>query len=577
MLKGAMEELRLGDPWALATDLGPVIDAAARDGIREHVERARAEGRLLAERPAPEGGTFVGPAVIRVGGIADIEREVFGPVLHVATFPSGGVEAAVEQVDATGYGLTFGLHTRIDASVQRVVERVRAATFTSTATRSARGGLAALRRRRAFGHGAQGRGPTLPAALRAREPGGRAGRLGPSRRPRPPGRALARAPVPPRPEPEEMPGPTGESNRLGLHPRAPLLCLGPGAQAARAQAKAVRAVGGAAVEAEGAVEPGWLSGLAPLGGVLWWGGEDEAAAFERALAAREGPILPLLLGRPDRAHATLERHVCVDTTAAGRQRHAAGRGGRGDLGAEGREDGVAPLEREVGQEPRGQRRHAEAGPKPPVGDEPPGVEGVRAKEQPPGGRARPNAAQRSTTGASASIGTSARARVEDRVEPFVGARVRPLRLGGRSHRHGPVRVRHDVEAAGVELGLVLHAPKREERRLPLHPRPQPPRKPRDPHGLDDHPLLGALRRDLAPPRADRRGEGRERAAGRDPRGQRVAHPQARGARRGPSPGAAASTRHAPASPQTSRAKASRRRAAASPLASATGISRPVRA
>jgi RHH-type proline utilization regulon transcriptional repressor/proline dehydrogenase/delta 1-pyrroline-5-carboxylate dehydrogenase len=114
-----------------------------------------------------------------------------------------------------------------------------------------------------------------------------------------------------------MPGPTGESNRLSLRSRAPILCLGPGAEVAKAQAEAVRQLGGRAVAADGSVTVEVLTTLAPLGGVVWWGDEAQAQAFEAALATREGAILPLNLSAPDEAAVLSERHVCIDTTAAG--------------------------------------------------------------------------------------------------------------------------------------------------------------------------------------------------------------------------------------------------------------------
>jgi RHH-type proline utilization regulon transcriptional repressor/proline dehydrogenase/delta 1-pyrroline-5-carboxylate dehydrogenase len=115
---------------------------------------------------------------------------------------------------------------------------------------------------------------------------------------------------------EDLPGPTGESNRLRHMPRAPLLCLGPGAMRARAQAAAVRALGGAAVEAAG-LEPEALARLQGFSGALWWGDVAGGRARARALAARPGPILPLILAAPDRAQVLIERHVCIDTTASG--------------------------------------------------------------------------------------------------------------------------------------------------------------------------------------------------------------------------------------------------------------------
>src|SRR5690606_23329748 len=126
MLCGAMDELRLGVPWELATDVGPVIDAAARQGIADHIDVARAEGRVIHELTAPEAGHFVAPTVIRVAGIGDLAREIFGPVLHVATFRAADLDRVIDDINAVGYGLTFGLHTRIDDRVQQVVDRVHA-------------------------------------------------------------------------------------------------------------------------------------------------------------------------------------------------------------------------------------------------------------------------------------------------------------------------------------------------------------------------------------------------------------------------------------------------------------------
>ena len=120
-----MAELTLGNPWDLATDVGPVIDAEAQEGIAAHVAKARSEGRVLAGLQAPGQGTFIAPTVIRVAGIAEMGREIFGPVLHVATFKASAIDRVIDDVNAMGYGLTFGLHTRIDDRVQRVVERIR--------------------------------------------------------------------------------------------------------------------------------------------------------------------------------------------------------------------------------------------------------------------------------------------------------------------------------------------------------------------------------------------------------------------------------------------------------------------
>ena len=126
MLEGAMDALVMGNPWDISTDVGPVIDETAQKGIAEHIETARAEGRIIAELTAPTVGTFIAPTMIRVNGIADLEREIFGPVLHIATFKATELDKVIDAINATGYGLTFGLHTRIDDRVQHVSERIEA-------------------------------------------------------------------------------------------------------------------------------------------------------------------------------------------------------------------------------------------------------------------------------------------------------------------------------------------------------------------------------------------------------------------------------------------------------------------
>ena len=114
-----------------------------------------------------------------------------------------------------------------------------------------------------------------------------------------------------------LPGPTGESNRLTAHARDPILCLGPGSDAAAAQAKAVTDLGGIAVQVSGALAQDALTALRDISGGIWWGDADTARHYARALSKRKGPILPLITGLPDTGHVLHERHVCVDTTAAG--------------------------------------------------------------------------------------------------------------------------------------------------------------------------------------------------------------------------------------------------------------------
>ena len=115
-----MDELSVGDPWNTSVDVGPVIDDAAKAKIRAHVDSWQRGGHLLKQLVPNRSGHFVAPALIRVNGIADLEEEVFGPVLHVAPFQADQIDAVLRDINKSGYGLTFGLHTRIDGRVEEV-------------------------------------------------------------------------------------------------------------------------------------------------------------------------------------------------------------------------------------------------------------------------------------------------------------------------------------------------------------------------------------------------------------------------------------------------------------------------
>ena len=127
MLKGAMAELELGDPRKLSVDVGPVITAEARDAIVSHIETMRGRGHKVTQTPLGEAaarGTFVPPTLIEVSEVADVEREVFGPVLHALRYKRDALDKLIDDINAAGYGLTFGLHTRIDETIARVLERI---------------------------------------------------------------------------------------------------------------------------------------------------------------------------------------------------------------------------------------------------------------------------------------------------------------------------------------------------------------------------------------------------------------------------------------------------------------------
>ena len=129
MLKGALAELIVGNPDSLATDIGPVIDAQARDQIEIHVKAMAALGCPVHRLPLREGcaaGTFVAPTIIEIVNIAVLEREVFGPVLHVLRYRRDDLDALLADIRNTGYGLTFGVHSRIDETIERAIGGTRA-------------------------------------------------------------------------------------------------------------------------------------------------------------------------------------------------------------------------------------------------------------------------------------------------------------------------------------------------------------------------------------------------------------------------------------------------------------------
>ncbi len=131
MLKGAMQQLLVGNPFILKTDIGPVIDGEAKQTIDQHIQKMRSKGypvhqlalnQDVKSQLVLQNGTFVLPTLIELPNLDDLEREVFGPVLHVITYKHGEIQALLERINAKGYGLTMGLHTRIDETINTVVE-----------------------------------------------------------------------------------------------------------------------------------------------------------------------------------------------------------------------------------------------------------------------------------------------------------------------------------------------------------------------------------------------------------------------------------------------------------------------
>ncbi|ELY4563986.1 trifunctional transcriptional regulator/proline dehydrogenase/L-glutamate gamma-semialdehyde dehydrogenase, partial [Cronobacter sakazakii] len=128
MLKGAMAECRMGNPGRLTTDIGPVIDADAKAGIERHIQAMRAKGRKVFQAARDNSldarewqtGTFVMPTLIELESFDEMKKEVFGPVLHVVRYNRNNLAGLIEQINKAGYGLTLGVHTRIDETIAQV-------------------------------------------------------------------------------------------------------------------------------------------------------------------------------------------------------------------------------------------------------------------------------------------------------------------------------------------------------------------------------------------------------------------------------------------------------------------------
>jgi RHH-type proline utilization regulon transcriptional repressor/proline dehydrogenase/delta 1-pyrroline-5-carboxylate dehydrogenase len=121
MISGAARELRVGDPRDIATHVGPVIDTDAKQRLEAHIARMGKTARVLFAGSSP-GGNYVAPHIIELSDADQLTEEVFGPVLHVVRYPADGLNSVLQWIERAGYGLTLGIHSRIDDTVETVVE-----------------------------------------------------------------------------------------------------------------------------------------------------------------------------------------------------------------------------------------------------------------------------------------------------------------------------------------------------------------------------------------------------------------------------------------------------------------------
>src|SRR5258707_640890 len=127
MRAGGIAELVMGDPALVATDVGPVIDTAAKEALEAHAARMEREGRLIYRCTLPPGtehGTFFAPRAYEIDGAGRLSGEVFGPILHIVRWHADRLDAVLDEIAATGYGLTLGIHSRIDETVRHIRGRL---------------------------------------------------------------------------------------------------------------------------------------------------------------------------------------------------------------------------------------------------------------------------------------------------------------------------------------------------------------------------------------------------------------------------------------------------------------------
>ncbi|TCP31022.1 bifunctional proline dehydrogenase/L-glutamate gamma-semialdehyde dehydrogenase PutA [Sphingomonas sp. BK235] len=350
MLKGALAELSVGNTDRLRVDIGPVISAEARDGIERHVAAMQARGRPVHRLPlAPDAahGTFVAPTIVELDGIADLEREVFGPVLHIVRYRRTDLPALIDAINATGYGLTFGLHTRLDETVATVLPRVHAGNlYVNRNVIGAVVGVQPFGGRGLSGTGPKaggplyfGRlvdGPPLPVAgAKAGSDPAHAAYLAWLDRRDPALAATMRAAAGwvPCAEDVELTGPVGERNLYGHRPRGRILLLPETEAGLLEQLNAVLATGNcAAISADPALRRA-LDDLPPAvaarlawvdarqegacAGALIEGSAERRLAALGRIAAQPGAILLPQVApyRPD--WLVEEVSTSINTTAAG--------------------------------------------------------------------------------------------------------------------------------------------------------------------------------------------------------------------------------------------------------------------
>lgn len=375
MLRGAMAEYRMGNPERFSTDIGPVIDAEAKTNIEQHIQNMQSKGfnvYQVAQQQVQDcrewkSGTFVLPTLIELNNVADLTKEVFGPVLHVVRFARSTLPQLVDQINASGYGLTLGVHTRIDETIAQVTQKAHVGNlYVNRNIVGAVVGVQPFGGEGLSGTGPKAGGPLYLYRLLSHRPDD-ALRVTLDRQDKEyPVDALLRSTLMlPHQELSEwaadrpelavccaryaelaqggtvrlLPGPTGERNTFALLPRTRVLCLADNEQDALIQLAAVTASGSRVLWQKNELQSNLWRQLPELvqqridfadspledgefDAVIYHGDADQLRTLCKAVAARDGAIVSvqgfargetnLLLER-----LLLERSLSVNTAAAG--------------------------------------------------------------------------------------------------------------------------------------------------------------------------------------------------------------------------------------------------------------------
>ena len=374
MLRGAMAECRMGNPERFSTDIGPVIDAEAKANIDRHIQAMRNKGftvyQAVQDNPQDSkewnSGTFVKPTLIELNQVSDLDKEIFGPVLHVVRFTRNNLPQLVNQINASGYGLTLGVHTRIDETIAQVTANARVGNlYVNRNMVGAVVGVQPFGGEGLSGTGPKAGGPLYLYRLLAHRPDS-ALRLTFDRQDaeRPADSTLRHSLLAPhqalsnwakdKPELAKLcqhygelaqagvvrllPGPTGERNTFSLLPRDQVICLADNEQDALVQLAAVTSVGSKALWPDDELHRTLRASLPdavkaritlardPLASefdaVIYHGDADQLRTLCEQIAARDGAIVSvqgfargetnLLLER-----LLIERSLSVNTAAAG--------------------------------------------------------------------------------------------------------------------------------------------------------------------------------------------------------------------------------------------------------------------